>query len=269
VKFNAKYSKEKFQNFSFDAQLKAMRKLLKELEINIADGNYRQNLLAQIRYLFPFFREAPPQKMQDLLVALPDDPHRLLRALASYHTNATLKDNQINIRVGDGSASVDFQKKLEADQICIVADNLRSVFNVGSLFRLCECLSIGELMLCGISPDPHHPNMNKTALGTCERVKWSKWDQTEDAITELKKRAYRIYALETAEPSSSVFANTYQLPLALVVGNEALGIDPQLIKLCDEIVHLPVLGWKNSLNVSVATSIAVYHILFGADHGNP
>jgi tRNA G18 (ribose-2'-O)-methylase SpoU len=268
VRFKATYSREKFCNFSFDAQLKAIAKLLKELEQNLANAEYRTQLIEQIQSLKALCKQALPPKMQDLVQDLPQDPHRLLRALAQYHSDAMVKDDQILLRVGDGSVEADPVHLAAAAQITVVADNLRSVFNVGSLFRVCECLAIGELVLCGISPDPRHPNMEKTALGTCSRVKWSHADSTLDAVKALSANGYRIYALETADPSGSVFDVDFAMPLALVVGNEALGIDPAVLKECDEIVHLPVLGWKNSLNVSVASSIALYQILFGGKHGN-
>jgi len=263
VKFLAQYSKSKFINFSFDAQLKAFAKMLQELEKNIANTAYRQDIVSQIDTLLPFVHKPLPRRMHKLLNSLPDDPHRLLRALALYHNDSLVKDGSIILRVGDGSVQPDEQKIKQAQRITLVADNLRSVFNVGSLFRLCECLSLGELVLCGISPTPLHPNMNKTALGTTDKVKWSKQEQTKTAIDSLKVKGYRIYALETAQPSTSVFEFQASFPLAMIVGNEALGVEPAILKECDEIIYLPVLGWKNSLNVSVAASVAIYQILFG------
>ena len=268
MKYIASFSKEKFQNFSFDAQIKTLTKLLKELEIHLPDAESRNHLLAQIRYLAPLVREELPSRMQELIAHLPEDPHRLLRVLALYHDDALVKDDQIIIRTSDGSTWVDPGKAAFAAQVKVVADNLRSVYNVGSLFRVCDCLGVGELILCGISPDPGHPNMAKTALGTTSKVKWSKRDNTAEAIRELKSKGYSIYGLETAEPSDSVFEADFCIPLALVVGNEALGIDPAVLRICDRIVYLPVLGWKNSLTVGVATSITLYQIIFGGKSGD-
>jgi len=266
VIYKADYSPEKFNNFSFDAQLKAVAKLLKELEQNIAEWECRTRIIGQINSLKPLIKQELPGKMKILLNDIPADPHRLLRALAQFNREALFKDDQIMLRVGDGSVSADPDRVAAAKQITLIADNLRSVFNVGSLFRVCECLAIGELILCGISPDPYHPNMEKTALGTCSRVNWRKEESCLETIKSLKSMGHRVYALETAEPSTSVFDVIFDLPMTLIVGNEALGIDPLVIRDCDEIVHLPVLGWKNSLNVSVATSIALYQILYGAKH---
>ncbi|MCB5264969.1 MAG: RNA methyltransferase [Candidatus Cloacimonetes bacterium] len=268
MKFIGRYSPEKFQNFSFDAQIKALNKLLTELESELANPISRQSLIQQLQELYPLCKKALPPRMDSLIRDLPTDPFRLLRALAQYQGDKTFKDSQIQLKTGDGNARPDPDALKRAAQITVIADNLRSVFNVGSLFRIAECLSIGKLILCGISPTPQHPNMAKTALGTSERVPFSYRESTIDAVMELKNAGHRIYALETAEPSQSVYKTEFDLPLALVVGNEALGIDPQVLSLCDEIVYLPVLGWKNSLNVSVAASVALYQIMFGGNYAS-
>ena len=267
MKYSAKYSLEKFRNFSFDAQIKALNKLLKALEENLANPQSYLDILNQISLLSSKSREALPPRLAQVIAALSPDPYRSLRALAEYFGQSSYKDSQITLRTGDGSKEISEADLARAAQITIVADNLRSVFNVGSLFRLCECLRIGELLLCGISPDPHHPNMDKTALGTTNKVKWRKMDDTTQAIKELRSLGYSIYALETAEPSESVFSVRYQLPLALVVGNEALGVSEPTLAECNSIIHLPVLGWKNSLNVAVATSITTYQIMYGGCRG--
>nr|MDK2850567.1 rRNA (guanosine2251-2-O)-methyltransferase [Candidatus Cloacimonadota bacterium] len=263
MKYRAEYSIEKFKNFSYDSQVKALSKLLRELEFYISDADKRGTILTQIKKLYPLCRKPIPSKMEKLILSLPEDPFRLLKLLADYHKNTTIKDSQILLHTGDGGHRPDPRFQARSSEIKLIADNLRSVFNVGSLFRSSECLGIAELILCGISPDPGHPNMEKTALGTTERVAWKHVDKSKDAILQLKKEHYTIYALETAEPSSSVFETRFDLPMALVVGNEALGIDPEILNLCDHIVYLPVLGWKNSLNVSVAAAITLYHIVFG------
>jgi 23S rRNA (guanosine2251-2'-O)-methyltransferase len=263
VKFNADYSIEKFSNFSFDAQIKALSKLLKALEERIAEPESYTRILLRIKELGRLCREPLPSRLASAIEDLSEDPYRSLRALAQYFGDVTYKDNQIALRTGDGIKQASLADLERAAQITIIADNLRSVFNVGSLFRLCECLRISELILCGISPDPGHPNMAKTALGTCDKVPWRKVESATEAITELKAQGKTVYALETAEPSSSAFELGYRFPLALVVGNEALGIAESTLAHCDSIIHLPVLGWKNSLNVAVAASIATYQIMFG------
>lgn len=263
MKYAALYSPEKYSSFSFDAQIKALHKLIKALQDEIASPASREGLMQQISNLAPLTKAPLPSRLEQLIAALHPDPYRVLRALAQYFGEASLKDSQISLRTGDGSKACQPEDLQRAAGITLVLDNLRSVFNVGSIFRLAECLRIAEVLLCGITPTPLHPNMAKTALGTCEKVAWRHFDETEAAIQSLQAEGVTIYALETAEPSVSAFRCDYRLPLALVVGNESLGIAPQHLAMCDQIIHLPVLGWKNSLNVGVATSIATYQIMFG------
>lgn len=263
MKFLAQYSTTKFSNLSFDAQIKALHKLLRELEYHVANPMQREAIITQLGELEPLCKEELPPRLKDLLAKLSKDPFRLLRALTEYQGSKSKKDSQILLKTGDGTQEPDPVAQEKASQILIIADNLRSVFNVGSLFRVAECLAVKKVLLCGITPTPNHPNMAKTALGTCERMAWQHYENTTDALQQVKASGYRIYALETAEPSQSVFECKYQLPMALVVGNEALGIDPIVLAQCDEIIYLPVLGWKNSLNVSVAASVALYQIIFG------
>lgn len=267
MKYLATYSKEKFANFSYDAQLKALHKLLMALELHLAEPELRAHIQDQITQLSSLCRRALPPRMANVIAALNPDPYRSLRALAEYFGEATIKDSQITLRTGDGSIKASDTELKRAAEITLIADNLRSVFNVGSLFRLCECLRLQELLLCGISSDPTHPNMAKTALGTSSKVPWRKIDSTIEAIQMLKVEGYTIYALETAEPSQSAFTVNYQFPLALVVGNESLGIAESTLVHCDQIIHLPVLGWKNSLNVAVAASVAMYQIMYGGERG--
>jgi len=184
--------------------------------------------------------------------------------ISDYFTRSgrSFKDTQIPVLKGDGLRQTDPARLERSAGIKVVLDNLRSVFNVGSIFRTSECLALGELVLCGTTPTPEHPNMSKTAMGTCERVSWRHTERTVDAILELKEKGYRIYALETAEAAVSVMTFKPDHPFALVLGNESLGISPTVLSLCDMCLALPVMGWKNSLNVGVAFAIASYQLVF-------
>ncbi|MDD2230570.1 MAG: TrmH family RNA methyltransferase, partial [Candidatus Cloacimonetes bacterium] len=168
------------------------------------------------------------------------------------------------IRRGDGNISADSGAMQKAAQVTIICDNLRSVFNLGSIFRSAECLGVAEILLCGISAKPSHPNLAKTAMGTQSLVAWRHFLDTKEAISHCRNKGMHIYALETVNEASSVFNTLYSFPLALVIGNESLGIEPATLELCDSYISLPQLGWKNSLNVGVATAAALYQIIFGA-----
>jgi tRNA G18 (ribose-2'-O)-methylase SpoU len=150
-----------------------------------------------------------------------------------------------------------------APKLEIVLDNIRSTFNVGAMFRTSDGAGVKKLYVCGITPTPEHPKMVKTGLGAEWSVPWSYHTNALAVVKELKEKGYVVYALESTETSISLFdlaLRDSNQPLALVVGNEVTGVDPDILALCDKVVHIPMLGYKHSLNVSIAFGIAVYHL---------
>jgi tRNA G18 (ribose-2'-O)-methylase SpoU len=139
-------------------------------------------------------------------------------------------------------------------------DNLRSAFNVGSIFRTAECFGISKIYLCGYTPNPTNQKVTKTAMGTENFVDWEKCDSTDKLIRQLKNENVQIYALETVESAKLISEADIREPAAIVIGNEALGISSKILQLADEIIQIPIFGWKNSLNVGVATAICCYEI---------
>ena len=265
MKLLASYSIEKFLSFTSDRQLQAIDKLVRALEQNIAVESERQRIITHILQLCQLLKEPPSSMLQHFICELHPalSPHQVLNKLYYYCDGAMRKDNQIPIRTGDGSITVNPELRAKAAKITIICDNLRSVFNVGSLFRTGECLGIGQILLCGISPTPQHSNMAKTAMGTETLVPWQQFDTTIAAIHHSRSLGCHIYALETGEEAKPVIGYKAQSPLAIVIGNESLGIDPDALKHCDDIICLPQLGWKNSLNVGVATAVTLYLLIFG------
>lgn len=142
-----------------------------------------------------------------------------------------------------------------------ILDNLRSAHNVGSIFRTSDGANISELALCGYTPTPPHRHLAKTALGSIEVVRWQHFESVEEAIGNYKSRGIFVAALELSETSSPLWEADLTFPLALVVGNEVDGLSAQTQSLCDATWHLPMMGHKNSLNVSVAWGIALYDVL--------
>ena len=149
-------------------------------------------------------------------------------------------------------------------------DNLRSILNVGSIFRTADAVGITHLHLFGMTPTPVHPRMQKTALGAESFLPWTQhWDGLA-AVRELKKDGFFILALEKTRDSQNLF--TFP-PLAesqkihLIVGNENSGTDPGILAESDQILHLPMVGNKESLNVANAFSAAVYWLRFGMSSG--
>ena len=151
-----------------------------------------------------------------------------------------------------------YSKQSRTSPLYIIADNLRSAFNVGSIFRTGECLGAEHIFLCGYTADPEKQRTKKSAMGTEDLVSWSWQAKASNVIKALQEKKIPCIALETATPSTSILEFEFPQSCALLLGNERYGIDPALLDLCDHIVHIPVFGQKNSLNVSVAFAIAGY-----------
>ena len=165
-------------------------------------------------------------------------------------------------------APFDPPTRLARPPLVALLDNIRSIHNVGSMFRSADGAGVDHLHLLGITATPAHPRLAKAALGAHETVAWTHHRHGPDAAARLRREGYTLWALErTAEPArqSSLYETVPPPgPLALIVGNERAGVDPGLLALCDGVFALPMSGGKSSLNVAVAFGIAVYHLRFGA-----
>lgn len=151
---------------------------------------------------------------------------------------------------------------LKKRKIYLVLDNIRSAFNVGSIFRTSDALNCVEIYLCGITPYPDNPRVANTALGAAQTVEFEIFDTTVEAVKKLQNQKIPVYALEQTERSKDFNEVVYPQKLGLVVGHERKGVDPEVINMIDEIVEIPMFGEKNSLNVGVATAVVLYKILF-------
>lgn len=146
--------------------------------------------------------------------------------------------------------------------IVAILDNIRSAYNVGSMFRTAECAYISELVLCGITPYPPHPKVEKTALGTTQLVPWRYFENSLDAVKTYKSQGFKIAVLEITNESIPIQKLTSKdFPLALVVGNEVDGVNENLLNEADLIVEIPLFGEKESLNVAVAFGVAIFLLL--------
>jgi tRNA G18 (ribose-2'-O)-methylase SpoU len=158
-------------------------------------------------------------------------------------------------------------------KIALIVDNIRSTHNVGAILRTAECLGASKVYLCGTTPYPKHKadtrlphiaekthnKIHKTALGAEAMVPWEYAAHTSDAIAAARAEGYHVIALEQDDTSVPLASFKAALPLAIVVGPEVAGIDKQTLALCDYIVEIPMSGEKESLNVSIAAAIALYH----------
>jgi 23S rRNA (guanosine2251-2'-O)-methyltransferase len=144
-------------------------------------------------------------------------------------------------------------------------DNIRSAWNVGSIFRTSDGTGIQKIYLCGITPTPENPKVGKTALGAELTIQWERFTNGVQLASTLKSQGYRLWALEDlpeAEPLYDVAADQIDQPIVLIVGNEVCGVDPGIIELCDRIISIPMQGKKQSYNVAVAFGMALSFLLY-------
>jgi 23S rRNA (guanosine2251-2'-O)-methyltransferase len=152
-------------------------------------------------------------------------------------------------------------KKASKLPVVIVLDNVRSMNNVGSVFRTADAFLVHAIYLCGVTATPPHREIQKTALGATETVTWKHFETTMEAITFLKNEGYKIYAVEQAD--KSVMLDEFipaQGNMALVFGNEVSGVEQAVIDVCDTCIEIPQFGTKHSLNISVSAGIVVWEI---------
>ena len=143
----------------------------------------------------------------------------------------------------------------------VICDNIRSLENIGSIFRTSDALGVSKIYLCGISGRPPHHKISKTALGAEETVPFEYCRQIGRLIDKLKKDKINIVALEQDRRAVVYTKLKYKFPLTLIVGNEVKGISKKILKKVDKIIYLPMAGRKESLNVSVAFGVAGYQII--------
>ncbi len=161
-----------------------------------------------------------------------------------------------------GRKSVEEFRQADKNKIIVVLDNIRSMHNVGSVFRTSDAFLIEAICLCGYTPQPPHRDIHKTALGATETVDWIHFATTTEAIQQLKEREYKIFAVEQTEGSISLEKfPAINEPMAVIFGNEVEGVDASLLPLCDGCIEIPQLGMKHSLNISVAAGIVLWELV--------
>lgn len=161
--------------------------------------------------------------------------------------------------------SVSEFKRADKFPIIVVLDNIRSMHNVGSVFRTADAFLLEGIYLCGYTPQPPHRDINKTALGATETVEWKYFASTKQAVEHLKETGYKIYAIEQVEKSMMLdeFSVDDIEKIAVVFGNEVSGVEDEVLKLCDGSIEIPQLGMKHSLNISVAAGIVLWELVKG------
>ena len=146
--------------------------------------------------------------------------------------------------------------------IVVVLENVRSMHNVGSVFRTCDAFRVEKIDLCGYTPRPPHRDINKTALGATETVAWTGHEDGLSAVAQLKEQGYSVYAVEQVHNSISLESFSYLSgeKIAVVFGNEAEGVSEDLIAAADGCIEIPQFGSKHSFNISVAAGIVLWEL---------
>jgi 23S rRNA (guanosine2251-2'-O)-methyltransferase len=172
-------------------------------------------------------------------------------------SSRALRDDEFLVQEGDA-----IDKVVKRVPLKLIAENIRSAFNVGALFRTSECLGVSEIVLCGYTPGPDDDKTTRTAMGTSEMVPWRRVDRAQTACEELRQEGYTIVALETSANAVSLHDFSFAGgPLAFVLGNERFGIEGDTLSAVDSVCRIPVRGLKNSMNVGVAYGIAAFEWL--------
>ncbi len=159
--------------------------------------------------------------------------------------------------------SVEKFKELQKLPLVCILDNIRSQHNIGSIFRTADAFRVQELVLCGITATPPNREIHKTALGATESMQWQYVEHAADAVKKLKSEGYRIIAIEQAENSIALeqFLPQAGEKIALVFGNEVLGVSDEVMNLLDGCIEIPQFGTKHSLNVSITAGIVLWNMV--------
>ncbi len=170
-----------------------------------------------------------------------------------------LKNSELN------RLTVEAFKKIKKTPIVVVLDNIRSLNNIGSVFRTSDAFLIEKIYLCGITARPPHRDIHKTALGATESVDWTYIENTLECIEHLQREGYQCIAVEQAEQSLMLdeFDSRQHEKIAIVFGNEVKGVQQSVIHRCDNCLEIPQLGTKHSLNISVSAGIVLWHLFKG------
>jgi len=159
--------------------------------------------------------------------------------------------------------SVEEFRRSEKIPIIVVLENIRSAYNVGSVFRTSDAFLLESIYICGYTAYPPHKEIKKTALGAEETVKWKYFKKANEAIGELRKENYRIYSVEQAMNSHPLQQIKFEKneKLAVIFGNEVTGVEQSTIELTDGCIEIPQLGMKHSLNIATAVGVVLWEMI--------
>jgi len=162
-----------------------------------------------------------------------------------------------------GRKSVEEFKQTPKVPVIVVLENIRSAYNVGSVFRTADAFLVQSIYIIGYSAKPPHKEIRKTALGAEETVDWKYFKTTTEAIEELRSNDFKIFAVEQAEKSISLekFSGENHQKIAVVFGNEVVGVEQSTISLCEGCIEIPQWGMKHSLNIATAAGVVLWELV--------
>ncbi|HQV00408.1 MAG: RNA methyltransferase [Bacteroidia bacterium] len=158
--------------------------------------------------------------------------------------------------------TIDEFKTAKKTPVIIILDNVRSAINVGSIFRTADAFLIEAVYLCGITAQPPHKEILKSALGATDTVKWMWFENVADAIMHAQQNGFLVYAVEQTQQSILLnnFKHVENRPIAVIFGHEVTGVSQEAINLCQACIEVPQQGHKHSLNISVCCGIVLWHL---------
>ena len=170
--------------------------------------------------------------------------------------NRKLKNSELDRK------SVDDFKEAKKTPLIVVLDNIRSLNNIGSVFRTADAFLIEKIFLCGITATPPHKDIQKTALGATDAVTWEHYEKTEDVIEKLQQDGVSVLSIEQAEDAIMLndFSPTAGKTYAIVFGNEVKGVQQSVVSASDHVVEIPQYGSKHSLNISVSAGVVMWDL---------
>lgn len=176
-----------------------------------------------------------------------------------------MKLNSKQLRAVDPRVAATTRDTLQRNPLYFILDNVYDTYNIGGLFRLADALSASKMYLCGETTSPPNNRIHKASCGTYKVVPWAYYPTTSDAIAECKTHArsqhVSVLAIEQSPTSKPYTSINPTFPLALVVGNETVGVSPETLSLCDATLEIPMWGINKSLNVIVSAGIVSYHFM--------
>lgn len=169
-------------------------------------------------------------------------------------------ETKLHVLSCDSALDPETFRKVERRPVRVILEDLRSAFNVGSIIRTADCALVEKVVPCGITACPPHKKLEKTSLGAVDYVPVQYYSSAVEAVRASREDGYTVVALELTNRSTSIWDYQFPLPVSVVLGNEALGISEDVLSEADAIIEIPMLGFKNSINVATAFGICVYEI---------